>query len=188
MSPVARATSNASSPNGAACFGHLRAESNNPLDRKTLKGKNAEQNRLDKLKCKESGSEPIVNGGYPAFLADAPHMSSIDPWGYYNRTATSYAAFKVYQGGGYAPYYYGNANQWPSSAAAAGYSSTPSANSVGVLMVGAYGHLAWVESVNNDGTIDVSQYDYYNAGGSGSGHYSKMRVSSSMYSYFISFN
>lgn len=94
----------------------------------------------------------------------------------------------MYQGGGYAPYYYGNANQWPSSAAAAGYSSTPSANSVGVLMVGAYGHLAWVESVNNDGTIDVSQYDYYNAGGSGSGHYSKMRVSSSMYSYFISFN
>lgn len=186
-SPSVAAKTKENNASVAACFGQLRATSNDAAERSTLKGLNAEQNRQDKEDCR--APEPSVNGGYPDDLAASPYISTVDPWGYYNRTSPSYAAFKVHQSTGYGPYYYGNANNWPASAMAAGktVSTTPSAHSVGVIMAGAYGHVVWVERVNSDGTLDISQYDYYNAGGSGSGHYSEMRVPSSMYNYYISF-
>ena len=85
--------------------------------------------------------------------------------------------------------YWGNANQWPASARAAGYttSSTPRVNAVGVISAGDFGHVVWIEAVNGDGTVDVSQYNYYNAGGPGWGNYSKMRVSASTYDTYIYF-
>ncbi len=110
-----------------------------------------------------------------------------DPLGYGCRQCVSYAAYKVGAFTGNYPRYWGNANQWPGSARAAGYStgSTPRKNSVGVISAGAYGHVVWVEAVNDDGTVDVSQYNYYNAGGSGWGNYSKMRVSAATYDTYI---
>ncbi len=112
-----------------------------------------------------------------------------DPLGYGCRQCVSYTAFKVGQRTGNYPRYWGNANMWPSSARAAGYQTgtTPRANSVGVIMAGQYGHTVWIDSVNSDGTLTISQYNYYNAGGSGWGNYSKMRVSASTYSVFIYF-
>lgn len=185
--PLVAAKAKENNANISACFGQLRATLNDATERSTLKGLNAEQNRQDKEDCKTP--ESSVNGGYPPYLATAPYTTVVDPWGYYNRTSTSYAAFKVYQSTGYDPYYYGNANSWPANAMASGrtVSTTPSANSVGVIMAGAYGHVAWIEKVNSDGTVDISQYDYYNAGGTGWGHYSEMRVPSSTYNYYISF-
>lgn len=112
-----------------------------------------------------------------------------DPLGYGCRQCVSYTAWKVGQRTGNFPRYWGNANQWPGSARSAGYStgSTPRANSVGVISAGAYGHVVWVEAVNGDGTVDISQYNYYNAGGPGWGNYSKMRVSASTYDTYIYF-
>lgn len=112
-----------------------------------------------------------------------------DPLGYGCRQCVSYTAWKVGQRTGNFPRYWGNANQWPGSARAAGYStgSTPRVNSVGVISAGAYGHVVWVEAVNGDGTVDISQYNYYNAGGAGWGNYSKMRVSASTYDTYIYF-
>ena len=84
----------------------------------------------------------------------------------------------------------GNANQWPGNARAAGIGTgtTPRAGSVGVIMAGQYGHTVWVESVNSDGTINISQYNYFNAGGSGWGHYSEMyNVSPRAYDVYIYF-
>lgn len=112
-----------------------------------------------------------------------------DPLGYGCRQCVSYTAWKVGQRTGNFPRYWGNANMWPGSARASGYStgSTPRANSVGVISAGAYGHVVWIEAVNGDGTVDVSQYNYYNAGGPGWGNYSKMRVSASTYDTYIYF-
>ena len=45
----------------------------------------------------------------------------------------------------------------------------------------------WVESVNGDGTLTVAQYNYYNAGGSGWGHFSRMIVPSGTYQWFVYF-
>ena len=129
-------------------------------------------------------------GGYPAYLANAPQDSIVDPWGMYNRECVSYTAWKVHQKTGAMPYWggRGNANQWPGAARAAGVptGSTPRAGSVGVIMAGAYGHVVWVESVNSNGTINISQYNY-NVGG-GWGQYSEMyNVSPNAYDVYIYF-
>lgn len=132
-------------------------------------------------------------GGYPAYLANSNYYNPVvDPWGMYSRQCVSYTAWKVYQKNGYMPYWggYGNANQWPGNAQASGItvSTVPRAKSVGVLMAGTYGHTVWVERVNSNGTIDISQYNYFNAGGSGWGHYSEMYgVSPAAYNYYIYF-
>lgn len=137
-------------------------------------------------------------GGYPAIWANSDYYNAlVDDWGMYSRQCVSYTAWKVHQAstqgrGRDMPYWggRGNANQWPGNARAAGIpvSTTPSAGSVGVLMAGDYGHVVWVESVNGNGTINISQYNYFNAGGSGWGHYSEMyNVSPSAYDYYISF-
>ena len=119
------------------------------------------------------------HGGYPAYLDNAPQDSLVDPWGMYNRECVSYTAWKVQQTYGYMPYWggIGNANQWPGNAARAGIptGSTPKVGSVAVWNVGYYGHVMWVEAVNSDGSIWISQYNYdFN------GRYSEMRVSAAM--------
>lgn len=132
-------------------------------------------------------------GGYPNNLANSNYYSPVvDPWGMYSRQCVSYTAWKVYQKNGYMPYWggVGNANQWPGNARAAGIpvSRTPRAGSVGVIMAGQYGHVVWVESVNSDGTINISQYNEYNAGGAGWGHYSeRYNVSPGAYDWYIYF-
>ena len=45
------------------------------------------------------------------------------------------------------------------------------------------GHVAWVEAVNGDGTIVVSQYNYNY--GAGWGMYSEMRLSASVFSEYV---
>lgn len=132
-------------------------------------------------------------GGYPAYLANSNYYAPlVDPWGMYSRQCVSYTAWKVYQKNGYMPYWggVGNANQWPGNAQRAGIpvSTVPRAQSVGVIMAGQYGHVVWVESVNANGTVNISQYNYFNAGGSGWGHYSEMyNVPASAYDYYIYF-
>ena len=56
----------------------------------------------------------------------------------------------------------GNANTWASRAAAAGYSvnRTPSAGSIFQTSSGWYGHVGYVESVNGDGSIVVTEMNY----------------------------
>lgn len=129
-------------------------------------------------------------GGYPAYLANAPMDTLVDPWGMYNRECVSYTAWKVYQKNGRMPYWggVGNANQWPGNARAAGIptGSTPRAGSVGVMSAGYYGHVVWVESVNGDGTINISQYNELLP--SGWGQYSeRYNVNPAAYDTYIYF-
>jgi len=138
-------------------------------------------------------------GGYPweagcwldanAWSHGGAYGDGSDPLGYGCRQCVSYTAWKVGQRTGNFPRYWGNANMWPASARASGYTtgSTPRANSVGVISAGQYGHVVWIEAVNGDGTVDVSQYNYFNAGGPGWGNYSKMRVSAATYDTYIYF-
>lgn len=103
------------------------------------------------------------NGGYPSVWANAPMNSYVDSWGMYSRQCVSYAAFKVAQAYGNMPYWggVGNANQWPGNARAAGIptGSAPRVGSVGVVSSGQYGHVAWVEAINPNGTIRISHYN-----------------------------
>jgi surface antigen/peptidoglycan hydrolase CwlO-like protein len=171
---------------------------------KQLEIQKQQQAAIEAAMRRASGGGPINvlpgdpnKGGYPweqDCYVDANAVShggydgnGADPLGYGCRQCVSYTAWKVLQKTGYAPRYWGNANMWPGSARAANFSTgnTPRVGSVGVISAGQYGHVVWVEAVNDDGTVDVSQYNYFNAGGSGWGHYSKMRVSSSTYDTYI---
>lgn len=112
------------------------------------------------------------NGGYPAIWANAPLDSLVDSWGMYNRECVSYAAYKVAASGRHMPYWggVGNAYEWPGNARRAGIpvSGTPQVGSVavwGIEDIGGVGHVAYVEGVNGDGSVEVSQYNYGVSGG-----------------------
>lgn len=57
---------------------------------------------------------------------------------------------------------WGNANNWASAAAGSGYTvnNSPSQGSILQSSAGAYGHVAYVENVNSDGSIEVSEMNY----------------------------
>ena len=173
-------------------------------EQQKLQTQQAQQAAIQAAERRSGGTVDVLpgdpnKGGYPweancwvdanAWSHGGAGGDGTDPLGYGCRQCVSYTAWKVGQRTGNFPRYWGNANMWPSSARSAGYStgSTPRANSVGVISAGDYGHVVWIEAVNDDGTVDISQYNYYNAGGSGWGHYSKMRVSASTYDTYIYF-
>jgi len=102
------------------------------------------------------------SGGYP--WAGAPWPNEIsDPWGMYMRQCVSYTAWKVANSGRFMPFWggVGNANQWPGDARAAGIAvdGNPKVGDVAISMAGSFGHAMYVEGVNGDGTITVSQYN-----------------------------
>ena len=115
------------------------------------------------------GSGPTCGGGYPGYLCNAPMDSIIDPWGMYNRECVSYTAYKVhadYLAGRNSrdmPYWggRGNANQWDENARAMGLrvDRNPEPGAIAVSNSGYYGHVMYVESVNGDGTFNISQYN-----------------------------
>ena len=72
----------------------------------------------------------------------------------------SYAGWKAYEYYGVA-LAWGNAYSWDDRARELGYAvdKNPAANTIGQVDGGAYGHVFWVESVNEDGSINVTEYN-----------------------------
>ena len=84
----------------------------------------------------------------------------------------SYAGWKAYE------YYgvylaWGNAYSWDDYARASGYrvDQSPSAGSVGQVDGYPYGHVFWVESVNGDGSINITEYNNWWSTGQLTGSY-----------------
>lgn len=104
-----------------------------------------------------------VNGAaYP--WANAPWPNDLpDPWGMYQRQCVSYTAWAVTTSGRRMPYWggRGNANQWDDNARAAGIpvDGNPRVGDVAIRNTGTYGHSMYVEGVNSDGSINISQYN-----------------------------
>ncbi len=100
---------------------------------------------------------------YPQPWCSALQDSVLDYWGMYNRECVSYTAWKVSETGRYMPYWggRGNANQWDDDARADGIpvDSNPRAGDVAIKNSQPYGHAMYVESVNGNGTINISQYN-----------------------------
>ena len=103
------------------------------------------------------------NGGYPGQWANAPQDSLVDNWGLYNRECVSYVAWKIANSGRYVPHFNGagNANQWPSTLDENQFprGSQPRQGAALITMAGPYGHVRYVEAVNGNGTITVSDYN-----------------------------
>lgn len=112
----------------------------------------------------------------------------VDPWNFYMCECTSYVAWKINQTGisgfnnGYLNGHFGNAKNWATNARDIGWSvsKTPSVGAIANWTKSKYGHVAFVEAVNNDGTITISEYNKnYNH------QYSKRDVSQSSPDYYI---
>ncbi len=100
---------------------------------------------------------------YPSPWCSSYQDSMLDSWGMLNRECVSYTAWKVAESGRFMPYWggVGNANQWDEDAIADGIpvDGTPRAGDVAIKNSQPYGHAMYVESVNGDGTINISQYN-----------------------------
>jgi peptidoglycan hydrolase CwlO-like protein len=138
------------------------------------------------------------NGGYPNRWANAPQDTKVDSWGMLNRECVSYVAWKVnsvgrhmpHWGGDYTHHRGGNAYRWIDNAdidhiRRTGSAPSPGAWRPGIAVVwdtddgvGSYGHVAYLDSVNSDGSIEVSQYNFFGRT-IGHGHFSRMHVSAS---------
>ncbi|MCE5097065.1 CHAP domain-containing protein [Staphylococcus devriesei] len=70
--------------------------------------------------------------------------------------------YYVYEKAGNIGNTWGNANNWATAAAQDGYSvsNSPKAGAVMQTSQGAYGHVAYVENVNSDGSVEVSEMNY----------------------------
>lgn len=121
----------------------------------------------------------LGGGGYPWGLAPCIHTGQVEgacynydwgvggvPWnwstgGYGYRNCTDWVAYRVRIAGGYVPSGLGNAKTWDDRAPSYGFtvSSTPREGAAAVSNSGFYGHVMYVEAVNSDGSIVVSDYN-----------------------------
>ena len=74
---------------------------------------------------------------------------------------TSYAGWKAQEKWGVNIVSWGNASNWGNSAAARGYrvDGNPAPYTIAYSTSGTYGHVMWVESVNANGTINLTEYN-----------------------------
>jgi surface antigen len=120
---------------------------------------------------------------------DYPYKSAssygVDPWGFYNCQCVSFVAWRMNRDAGTtsAPYvfsnwmsggHWGNANHWDDNARTLGYTvnTTPAVGAIAhwdAWEGGAwsYGHVVYVERVNSDGTVNISEYNWATAIGYG---------------------
>jgi peptidoglycan DL-endopeptidase CwlO len=125
-------------------------------------------------------------GGYPWAGAPYPcwNYGCIDDWGLFYRECVSYVAWKVDNTGHMVKGFngQGNANQWPSATASyTRQGGTPHRGDAAIdPYIGSVGHAMYVEGVNGDGSINISEYNF-----AGPGQYSERRIPRSQYSGWV---
>jgi surface antigen len=124
------------------------------------------------------------------------YSTVVDEWALYARQCTSYVAWKLSsQGYGVRPFNWqgsprGNANEWPSTVSYSVQQTTgvPHVGDAAVMsnIDGDYttGHVMYVESINGDGSINISEYNFR-----APGEYSERTIPRSSYGWwtFITF-
>lgn len=114
----------------------------------------------------------VVGEGYNSYpwAANCPrdNIKYIVVGGYVCQ-CTSYAGWKAQEFYGIYISSWGNANSWGASAARRGYvvDDNPAPHTIGYSTSGVYGHVVWVESVNANGTINLTEYNNYASSKSG---------------------
>lgn len=140
-----------------------------------------------------SASAAVLGDDYPASLKTAAQDSITDQWKFFNRECTSFVAWRLntanrvafsnyMKGPNGKSGQFGNANTWGTNAQAIGFTvnNTPAVGSVAWSNAGNAGHVAWVASVNADGTVTVEEYNEYN-----NGTYSSRTVAASSFTGYI---
>ena len=133
--------------------------------------------------------QPTYADTYP-FKAECvanPQYTStqIDMLSYTKCFSASYTAYKVAQTYGTMPQYWGDPKQWPAKADNATISrgTTPKLHSVGIQTTSGAGWSVWVDAVHDNGTIDISFYNFNNSLAYGT----QLNVNPSAFSTYIYF-
>lgn len=154
------------------------------------------QQAAENVRLFGGGGGVTGGGGYPWGYATCLHTGQVEgpcpnyDWavngsvwnpntgGYGYRNCTDYVSWKIRSQGRYVPAGLGNAKNWDDN-----YPSddTPSAGDAAVSNNGTYGHVMYVESVNGNGTINISDYNR-----AGTGKYATSTISAAGLS-FLSF-
>lgn len=157
------------------------------------------QQAIENARLFGSGGGQVGGGGYPWGHAPCLHGGQVQgycydyEWGYngsyYNwstggyayRNCTDYVAWRTGAPGGL-----GNAKSWDDRAPAYGLtvSSTPRVGAAAVSNSGYYGHVMYVEAVNGDGSIVISDYNRAGPGEYGVSTLSAGTASNLRYVYF----
>lgn len=110
---------------------------------------------------------PVYTNTYTyTYLGSTSERQNIEVVGYFYNLGGPYGAGQCTQWAWYKrqdlPSMLGNANAWARSAAAAGYvvNNIPAAGAVFQTSSGWYGHVGYVEAVNPDGSIVISEMNY----------------------------
>ncbi len=148
----------------------------------------------------------IGGGGYPWGNAPCVWTGQVDGWcydyewgyhgpgswnnwangGYAFRNCTDWVAYRIKTATGYIPSGLGNAKTWDDRAGAFGFTvtSTPRVGAAAVSNAGTYGHVMYVEAVNGDGSIIISDYNRAGTGKYEINQISAATASALMYVYF----
>lgn len=106
---------------------------------------------------------------------------SVDRWSFYTRECTSFVAWRMVNNNGVGNFSntmgggrWGNASNWAANAGQLGYrvDNTPAVGAIAFWGpwqggAGSAGHVAWVEAVNADGSVNVEEYNFRTAYGYG---------------------
>jgi surface antigen len=112
--------------------------------------------RLGGLLAVQVSSVQVAAAGvddYPSQWRNVPQDSVLDTWREHNRECTSFVARRLHSRNGFEMPFYLNADRWGPDASSRGYqvNRTPAVGSV--AWWSGMDHVAWVESVNTDGTV-----------------------------------
>ncbi len=149
---------------------------------------------IENMRLFGGGTGTLGGGGYPWGHAKCIHNGTVDgpcpnyDWGvngsvwnpatggYGYRNCTDWVSFRVRSTGRFVPGGLGNAKTWDDRAPSYGFkvSSKPKAGAAAVSNGGFYGHVMYVEAVNDDGTIVISDYNR-----AGTGKYATSTISPS---------
>ena len=119
--------------------------------RKAEEARKAEEERKAKLSNAINNGTPLAGTSVPSYTN---HESNTYDWGQCTWGAKVLAPWA----GGY----WGNGGQWAASASAAGFKTgkTPVPGALVSLHDGAYGHVAYVSAVREDGMIQIMESNY----------------------------
>lgn len=121
---------------------------------------------------------------YPQYYKNYEIDVIVDEWNFYNRECTSFVAWCINSrngiafnntylqpssGGSWDLCHWSHAKNWINAAQRAGITvnQTPAVGAVACWTYEPHGHVAWVKSVNANGTVNIDEYNYRVAGGYG---------------------
>lgn len=134
----------------------------------TLSAPQSPSNNSQQQTQPQTPVQPTYTDSYPfkANCSSNPQQAStqMDSWGYNKCYSSSYTAWKVQEKYGTAPFNWGDPRNWLQAADNANIprGTTPKLHSVGIQATGGAGWSVWIEAVNDDGTVDISYYNFNN--------------------------